>query len=491
MIEENTNQKNEAEESHASSGNLMDSKTSHLDDELSDRLLEALHKTTFNVHLHDVAKIASEYNPIDLAYAANRLPSSARHVLFENLPDLDAKVTFLINTDGVTRSAVFRNLSDDEIRELIEHMPPDEAVWVLDDLPERRLRRVLEALENKKSSQIWELQKHSRNSAGGMMTNEFFAFTPETTIAEAANFIRDNPGIDETRRIFVVDQKGELQGYIPARNLIVNPPHLPLKHVMRSVDHKVTPETTREEVVDLVERYKIPTLPVADKENCLVGVISYEDVVEAIEDIADETIAWMAGTAEDVSEHDHVFKRFLARAPWLLVTLFGGLISAAIMSYYQIIEPQLLAFIVFFIPLINGMAGSVGIQCSTVLVRSMAIGVLSAGKRGDAVLKEVAIGSLTGVIFGALCGFLIILLNYCGFQEFCSNPLELGVMVATGLFGACLTATTLGVSTPFFFAKIGIDPALASGPIVTAFNDIMSMIIYFVISGIIKTLFFS
>lgn len=484
-------QRNDSPEEHVSAGNLMDSKISHLDDELSDRLEEAFHKVTFNVHLHDVAKIASEYNPIDLAYAASRLPPHARPVLYENLPDLSAKALFMINTDSATRWVVFRHQEDSEIKKLIEKMPADEVVWVLDDLPERRYRRILEMVDSKKAAQIKELQKHSRTSAGGLMTNEFFAFPMETTIAEAASFIRDNPGIDMTRRIFVIDHKGELQGLVPARNLIVNPPHLPLKQVMRQVEHKVSPDATREEVVDIVERYKIPALPVVNKENLLVGVITYEDVVEAIEDIADETIAWMAGTAEDLSETDHVFKRFLARAPWLLVTLFAGLISATAMSYYQSIEAELLALIFFFVPLINGMSGNVGVQCSTVLVRSMAIGVLSAGKKGEAILNELTIGLMTGVIFGCLCGIIIYFLTSGEIGEFKGNPLQLGVTVAAGVLGASLTATTLGVSSPFFFARMGIDPALASGPIVTAFNDIMSMVMFFVISGVLNTLFFS
>lgn len=481
----------ELEQFHSSAGNLIDSKTSHLDDELSARLEEAFHKMTSNVHLHNVAKIASEYTPIDLAYAASRLPPSARPVLYDNLPDLNAKITFMINTDGTTRAAVFRNLDDQHVKQLIEKMPPDEAVWVLDDLPERRYRRVLELLDSRKAARIRELQKHSRNSAGGLMTNEFFAFTMDTTIAEAAAFIRDNPGIDLTRRIFVLNHEGILQGYVPARNLIVNPPHLPLRQVMKQVLHKVIPDATREEVVDLVERYKIPALPVVDSNDYLLGVITYEDVVEVIEDIADETIAWMAGTAEDVGEHDHVFKRFFSRAPWLLVTLFGGLISATIMSYFQGIEGHLLAFIVFFIPLINGMSGNVGIQCSTVLVRSMAIGMISPGTKGEAVMKEGMIGLLTGVIFGALCGVIVYLLHTFGIQNFGPNPLELGVITSAGLFGACLSATALGVTSPFFFARLGIDPAIASGPIVTAFNDIVSMIMYFIIAGFLSNLFFS
>lgn len=475
---------------HSGAGNLMESKTSHLDDELSERLEEAFHKVTFKVHLHDVAKIASEYAPIDLAYAASRLPPEARSVLYENLPDLDSKVIFMIETDSATRVAVFRALKESEIQELIDEMPADEAVWVLDDLPERRYRRVLDLVNPKHAAQIRELSKHSRNSAGGLMTNEFFAFPMETTIAEASAYIRNNPGIDLTRRIFVLDEKGELQGFVPARNLIVNPSHLPLKQVMRQVDHLVTPETTREEVVDLVERYKIPALCVVDQNNFLVGVITYEDVVEAIEDIADETIGMMAGTVEDVSEYDHIIKRFFSRAPWLLVTLCAGLINAAVISYFQIMGGELLAFTLFFVPLINGMSGNVGVQSSTVLVRSMAIGVLSSGKKGEAIVKEVGLGLLTGVIFGLLCGAIVYLLNSMGVQQFNSNPLELGVMVAAGVFGACISATFLGVSTPFFFARIGVDPALASGPIVTAFNDMLSIVIYFLISGLISTLFF-
>ena len=481
----------ESLEEHGVSHNLMESKTSQLDDALSAELETAFHETTFDVRLKDVARIASSYNAIDLAYAASHLPPHARFVLYNNLPDLDKKIVFMINTDNATRWAVLRHFSDEEIKTLIEKMPTDEAVWILDDLPERKYRRVLELLDPKKRLMIQELEKHSRDSAGRLMTNEFFAFPMETTIAQAANFIRNNPGIDMTRRIFVLNEKGELIGFVPARNLIVNPPHLSLHQVMREAEYTVDPDVSREEVVDLVERYKIPALPVVDKENYLIGVITYEDVVEAIEDIADETIGLMAGTAEDLSEYDHVWKRFLSRAPWLLVTLFAGLISATVLSYFQILNPALLTLIIFFIPLINGMSGNVGVQCSTVLVRSMAIGILTAGKRGEAAMKEIRIGLLTGILFGCLCGTIIYLLSYYQISEFSGNPLQLGVTVAAGVLGASLTATTLGVVSPFFFARIRVDPALASGPIVTAFNDIMSMIMFFLISGFIQALFFS
>src|SRR3989344_1030458 len=124
------------------------------------------------------------------------------------------------------------------------------------------------------------------------------------TIGEAAGYIRDNPRIDFTKGIFILNHAGELQGYVPARNMMINPPGSPLRQVMRPVLHKVTADATREEVIDIVERYKVASLPVVDIDNFLIGVIAYEDVVEAMEDLADETIAKMAGTKQKITSHD-------------------------------------------------------------------------------------------------------------------------------------------------------------------------------------------
>ena len=481
---------NELLESHHGVGNLMDSKTSHLDDLLNEKLEQAFHKSTFEVVVHDIAKIASEHSPIDLAYAAPRLPPTARVLLYESLAGIEARMEFMINTDSNTRVAVFRAVSDEEVKKIIEPMPPDEAVAVLEDLAERRFRRVMDLLSPKKAAHIKEIKDHQRNTAGRLMTNEFFSFSLEKTIGEASQYIRDNPGIDLTRRIFVVSPDGNIQGYVPARNLIVNPPHLPLRQVMRPILHKVTAEATREEVVDIVERYKISALPVVDEQDHILGVITYEDVLEAIEDIADETIGRMAGTAEKVSEHEPMSKRFFARAPWLVVTLAAGLINVGVMSSFRHYEGELLTFVLFFVPLITGMSGNIGIQCSTVLVRSMATGLLSLGNKGEAVLKETILGVFTGAVFGLFAGFLVYGLDFFGISGVTISPVAVGLVVGTGLFGACIAGTLLGVFSPLFFARLGIDPAIASGPIITAFNDFLSMSIYFLIAIGLSALLF-
>lgn len=440
-------------EVHTSSS-LLDSKISQLDDILNEKLEMAFHKQTSTIVLHDLAKIASEHSPIDLAYAASRLPPVDRPILFENLSSSSAKVDFITNAASSTRVAVFRYISDAEVKNLIEHMPPDEAVEVLEDISERRFRRVLDLLEPTKAVKIREIAKHHRNTAGRLMINEFFAFTMDTTIGEVAAKIRNNPGVGLTSKIFVVNSSGELQGFVPARNLIINPPHLPLKQVMRALSHKVTPETSREEVVDLVSRYKIAALPVVDAEDRPIGVITYEDVIEAIEDIEDETIASMAGTTEKVSDQESLIKRFFSRSPWILVTLCAGLINVGVMSSFQQYAGVAFTFVLFFVPLITGMSGNIGIQCSTVLVRSMALGLVSKGNKAEAIFKELVIGVATGIVFGVICGFFVYALDFVGVGSVPFTPFAVSVIIGIGLMGACVAGTVLGVLSPLFLQDV-------------------------------------
>lgn len=470
---------------------LLDSQVGRVDDILKEKLENAFHKQTSKVRLHDIAKIACEHSPIDLAYAASRLPPNVRPVLYENLPSRDAKIKFIVNTDSETRLSIFRGLDDSELKKLFERVPTDEAVWLLEDMPERRFRRLMEQIDSKKASRIRELKKHDHNSAGRLMTSEFFSFQMDLTIGDAAAYIRDNPRIDFTKGIFVLNHAGELMGYVPARNMMINAHATPLRQVMRPILHKVTADATREEVIDLVERYKISSLPVVDIDNYLIGVVAHEDVVEAMEDLADETIAKMAGTNERFTSHDSSLQRFYARAPWLLVTLCAGLLNVWVMSTFHAYEGKVLPFVFFFVPLITGMSGNVGLQCSTVLVRIMALGGLSPGGRRETILKELGSGLFTGAAFGIGCSLLVALLDLLfGGPLGSTHSLAVGIVIGMGLIGGCFASTLLGVFSPLFFAKIGVDPALSAGPIITAFNDVLSLSIYFLIAWGVGHLFF-
>lgn len=473
-------------DTHAGS-HFLDSRLNQLDDVLNEKLQQAFYQPASPFLPHDVAKISSEYDPIDLAYAVTKLPLSSRFIVYENLPDIDAKIIFIINTNSSTRATIFSEISDEELNSLLEKMPPDEAAWLLDDMSDRRMKRVLDSIEPKKAVRIRELYKHDRESAGRMMTNEFFAFAMNANVGDVAAAVRNNPGIDLTRRIFVLNDKEELIGFVPERNLIVNASNMPIRQIMRPVLHQITPDTSRDEVVDLVERYKISALPVVDQDNRLLGVITYERVVEAMEDLADETIASIAGTAEEVGENSSIFNRFFSRAPWLIVTLCAGLVSASALSYFK--DKAWFAVVALFVPLITGMSGNVGIQCSTILVRGISTGEISQGSRRKAVFSELSIGLLISIVFGLACGILVFLLNPFDFHITQANPIAIGAILSFGLLGACFTATMLGTLSPFVFARLRIDPAVASGPIVTAFNDVLSTIMYIFIARLLTAFF--
>lgn len=459
-----------------------DFKTRQLDQLLAERIDKAFHKETSQVCLENLATIASEHSPVDLAYAASMLPSSIRPILFSHFSSLRQKIEFLINTDSCTRIAIFRYLSEEETKELLEQAPSAEVVDMLDDMSEKKYRRILELLHPEKAEEIKELKAHSRNSAGRLMTSDFFAFRGDTSVAQASETIRNNPGIEFTRRVYVIDSKGVLQGVITARHLIVNPPFIKLKEIMRPASHVVYPETSREEVIDTFQRYKISGLPVVDEEGVLLGVISHDDVIEAMEDIADATIACMAGTGEKVSEVEPFMKRFFCRAPWLCVTLLAGLLNMSIMNIFQGLEGVFLTFVFFFVPLVTGMSGNIGLQCSTILVRNMALGLLSKENKKEMIKKEIKLGFFSGSVFGVLSAFLVYLFHLQGLIHISVSAFAVGMIVGIGLFGACITGTLLGVFSPMFFSRIGVDPAVSSGPIVTAFNDFLSMTIYFLIA---------
>ena len=186
---------------------LMESPTAKIDDLLKEKLERAFHKKTSQVMLHDIAKIATQHSAIDLAYAAAHLPFHARPIVYDNLQTRDAKINFIINTTKETRLTIFRYMPEREVKKLFEKMPTDEAVFILDDMSERRFKRVMDLINPKQAKKIVEQKRHKRNTAGRLMTSEFFAFNVDKTIKDASDFIHDHPRIDFTKGIFILNDK--------------------------------------------------------------------------------------------------------------------------------------------------------------------------------------------------------------------------------------------------------------------------------------------
>lgn len=366
----------------------------------------------------------------------------------------------------------------------------NEHTWTVEDGPERRFRKMRDLIEAKKAARTQGLRPYDRKSACRLMTSEFFAFPKDMTIKDATKCIRNNPRIDLLKGIFILNAAGQLEGMVPARSMMIHPPTVELAQLMRPVLHKVTAESTRDEVIDLVEQYKIFSLPVVSEDNALIGVIDYGDTVEAIEEITDETFAHMAGTNETFTPQETVLGRFTSRAPWLVVTLVAGLINVAVMASFQQQEADIRSFAICFVPLITGLSGNIGIQCGTVLIRIMALGELTPNSRRGIISKEIISGLFTGTAFGIGCGMLVYGIDLLASGALAtSSPLAVASIVSLGLIGACSAGTLLGVLSPLCFARLGVDPAIAAGPIVTAFNDFLSMVIYFLITCAVSQMF--
>lgn len=447
------------------------------DEELLERITAAFSTYDKGLVHSRLRQIAEEQSAHDLAFAAERLPLNQRALIFKSLPSAEAKTTFLIHVEERTRKGLFIEIDDAEIAQLVEQMPPDEAVWALEDLPMARYFRILDLLDPKKADSIRELQKYETNTAGRLMTNEFFAFQASHTVAAAARYIRDNPNIDLLRRIFILDSEKRLLGFVPIRNLVVSRPHLPLEKICRPIEHFVDPNEDRDQVLEKFERYRISDLPVIDSTHRLVGVISYDDILELLEDVADETLATIAGTD---SERAYLtrWQHFLTRAPWLGVTLIGGFITASNMQWFQ--APH---NIIAFVPLINGMSGGVGIQSSGLMLRGMSSGALkSMSACVQAAYSEWINGVLVGIAFGIASGFALWSSQYLELYHTTMSAWHLSVVVSTGLMASCALASFLGVFFPIVFEKVGVEPAVSAGPLVTAINDVLSTIMYFTVA---------
>ncbi|MDF2576945.1 MAG: Mg2+ transporter [Chlamydiales bacterium] len=455
----------------------------YLDDLLLSRLDTAFIQEDEHEISHLISKITAEYNCIDLAYAASHLSREKRSVLYKHLPNFETKLNFILHADDTTCETIFEELSDEEVCYLIEMISPQRAVEILELLNEEKKLNVLTRVEPRKLVRIRQIQQYDENSAGRIMTNEFFAFSLDTTIGMAATYIREFPHFDLTHNVYVLSHAGTLLGCVPVRSLIVSPSHLPLRQVVKPIYHKVFPNTPRENIVMLFERYNLGTLPVVDYDNNLLGVVSDTVIVKAMEDIVDETIAHMAGTDEDISENVPLNRRFWARIPWLFGTACGGIINMKVQSSFQWFE-----FGIFFVSLITGLSGNIGLQCSTVLVRNMATESFSMRNQWETLRKELIIGTLAGLTFGLFCGSVVYSLVCFHILDVQAHALKLAVIVGCGLVGACVNATLLGVLSPLFFSRIGVDPAVAAGPIVTAFNDILSTVIYFCIAQAIYSI---
>jgi magnesium transporter len=321
--------------------------------------------------------------------------------------------------------------------------------------------------------------KYPENTAGSLMHPEFVKLTPRMTARQALLSLQAimRPGQKEyLYALYVIDEAGKVVGALTLQDLVSAPPDEQLYEMMSSVEMiKIKPQTDQEEVSKLFSKYQINSAPVVDDLGQLIGVLTVSDIISVMRQEASEDIAKMAGTeAADLGEHS-VFRVVRMRMPWLVVTIFGGIFSAYIIKSYEGLLMQVIA-LASFSPIIAAMGGSVGSQSATIVVRSIALGQVNGHQKLKTIFREMRVGLIFGLTYGTFLGIVAYL--------FYGQQYTLGFAVVVGM-SMCISVTiaaTLGAIEPIIFERFGIDPATATGPVITTITDILTIFSYFTLA---------
>jgi len=367
------------------------------------------------------------------------------------------------------RRRMLAELTDDEIATVLEHMPPDELVDALQLIDDVRAGPIREALPDEARSSAETLERYDPETAGGLMTDRMVHLPSQLTVGEAIGRLRTEVAEEELSSVYVSarGEGGVFIGAVPLRRLILAGDARALGDIAEA-EITVGPETDQEEVVRLFTRHDLRELPVVSGGGMLLGVVAVDDVMEAAEEEGTEDMLLMAGSAEEEPAYNTLVRKAALRFPWLAVTLLGGMACSWVMSRFGASIEQTLA-LVFFVPVIISMAGSVALQCSTAMVRSMATGEFVMISVSRQVFREVVVGVLLGLACGVLAGLAALAME--------GNAL-IGVVVGFAMITSISVAALSGSLVPHVVDRFGVDPAIASGPFITTLNDVVGVTIY-------------
>jgi magnesium transporter len=420
-----------------------------------------------------VPRFLEELHPADIAEVINHAPASAHNRLFELLDD-DIKPDVLAELDDQAEADILEELTDEEISDIVEEMAPDDAADVLGELEDEKREEILDLMEDEDSEDVRELLQYEEDTAGGIMTTDFVSVRATMTAQEAIDHIGSLELEEPVYYVYVVDYEGRLTGWIQLWELLklANRTQT-LETLAEKETISVHTDTDQEEVARIASKYDLSSLPVLDWKSKLVGRITVDDILDVIEEEASEDIFKLAGSDDSELEYTSPLHACKSRLPWLMITLFAGFVSSIILKRF--IDHHIVA-LSFFVPIIMAMGGNTGIQSSTLIIRGLAVGSISE----KAVFKLLGRELLTGALMGLICGVMI-----GAWAQFMVGPegnisaFYLAFTVGVSLFSAMMFAAVFGAFAPLLLNRMKVDPAVASGPFVTASNDILALLIYY------------
>jgi len=433
-----------------------------------------------------LGELLGDQRSSDIAEVVELLDNEQRRVIFDVL-DKPTAAEVLEKVDEATRAGLFELLKSEELSSLVCELDPDDAADILSELPEEERAQLLERIPPAESAEIKELMSYSEDSAGGIMDPVVISVPEDATVAEAVNEIRTAEIDEDFFSVYVVNKRGRFLGDVRIRFLLTRPENTKIGDLIDPDTIYVNVDTDQEEVRNIFSKNDLIVVPVLDKRHKLVGRITADRVIEVAEEEAAEDLYTMAGTDPDELDTVSVFHAARVRMTWLLPCLIGTGITVLVMMFFRNHSRAIFVAASAFVPMIAAISGNAGLQTSTIVVSGLATGHLAALKLSQVFTREVRIALLVALSCGLLGGIACAILISSRTAENTITPGRLVFAFGTAMFSAIMVATTLGLFLPFLFRKVGIDPAISSGPLVTTANDSISVAIYMTLTLVLAT----
>jgi magnesium transporter len=416
----------------------------------------------------------AEVPPPDIALLLSHFGRKPRVLLFHALSrDVAAEVFAHLGPER--QNALLRDLTDEETRYLLATLPPDDRTQLLAELPAPVTQRLLQLLSSEDLAEARFLLGYPEESVGRLMTPDYVAVRPGWSIQKALDHIRRFGRESETVfRIYVVDEKWRLLDDIDLRRIILADPTATVESIMDHSFTSVPAFADREEAVRLIGRYDVVALPVVDSEGTLIGIVTVDDLLDVALEEATEDVQRF-GSVEPIRgslREAGVTLLFRKRILWLLALVFVNILSGATIAHYEDLITRFVA-LVFFLPLLIASAGNAGSQAATLMIRALATGDVAMSDWFRLLGKELAVSAALGIAMGFAVSFVGVF----------RGGSDVAVIVAVTMVAVVVIGSLVGMSLPFLLARLRLDPATASAPLVTSIADITGVIIYLSIAS--------
>lgn len=440
-----------------------------------DRLLELVHEKNFV----ELKKELSELNEVDIAELLDELDRGEAVVVFRMLPKDKAASVFSYMEDTENQELLINALSDKELHDVIGEMYLDDAADLVEDMPANVVSRMLRNTDSSVRQQINQLLSYPEDSAGSIMTTEYVYLHKTETVREAFERIRRTGPDKETIYTCYVTEGRKLEGVVSVRRMLLSNYEQKIGDIMETNYVFVNTHDDKEEVAQIFSRYDLTAVPVVDNDDCMVGIVTFDDAMDVIEDEATEDIEKMAAIVptEKTYLRTGIVETFKSRIPWLMLLMISATFTGMIINNF---ESALAACVALtgFIPMLMDTSGNAGSQASVTIIRALSLNDIEFRDILRVIWKEVRVAVLCGGSLAAVNYVKILLVDRMLLgNDGITYMVDLVVCVA--LFVTVICAKIVGCTLPMLASKVHLDPAVMASPFITTIVDAVSLLIYF------------